>query len=333
LWRPAPFLPSVSEHVVSFYISPTILASSSSNTIVPFPVQPFIQQDELRLSLYTIFFSVAVMIPTFLQIPVEIRDRIYLSVLRQENISTASSQSRTRSKSPREPYCPSFLSYQVDALPGIVSTLGLLSSCHQIRAELQQALIREDLNERKKPIFKLDCKMERHLISPTWITLPTSLAAAHRLEINIRVRYMRWSDTGHFIVLFPRVFELLHRLFNHGPHFYHRSYQPLVSIHSLTLKFYDEVTKTTDQNQDDRIADIQQNQIQRIEQCLLGLDRYGLLKGRVKTIDLQHGTYRKEIHINNNADPLGQVKPASSSEWLAWKYRWRKDDMAHYCDT
>jgi hypothetical protein len=225
------------------------------------------------------------------------------------------------------------VSYKVDALPSIVPTLGLLSSCNQIRAELQQLLIREDTNYRKEPIFKLDCTLDQFLISPTWIALPTSLSSAHHLEINIRVRYMGVNETsGKLMILFPRVFELLHRLFNHGPHFYRRQQQAQVSIDNLTLNFHDEFTKGGIQSQDGSVSDVRVNaeriSLQRIEQCLLGLDRYGLLRGRVKTISIQFEDYRKEIGIS--PDTKGRI--ASSSQWLAWVFRWPKDDMSDPLD-
>ena len=64
--------------------------------------------------------------------------------------------------------------------------------------------------------------------------------------------------------------------------------------------------------------------IERIEQCILGLKRYGLLQGRVKTINIQFAEYVKEIQVTSGT--------ATSSEWLAWVFRWPKDPMSHSLD-
>jgi len=297
----------------------------------------YTQQYKARASLSMATSSNPVMVPTILQLPVEIRDCIYLYLLQPQNVSTTPGRARPRSTNPRELYCPSRVSYQVDALPSIVPTLGLLSCCHQIRAELQQLLIREGTNERTKPIFKLDCILDRFLISPTWISLPTSLAAVHLLEINIRVRYMRKDDssgTEQLVILFPKLFELLYRLFHHGPHFYKRQWKAQVSINNLTLNFHDEFTKREEQCQGGSISDAKVNplqiSVQRIEQCLLGLDRYGLLRGRVKTINIRFGDHRKEVKVS--CGTVGRARITTSSEWLAWAYRWPKDDMFHPLD-
>ena len=281
-------------------------------------------------------FSSPVMAATILLLPVEIRNQIYLFVLQPQK--TTPGQTELRSTNPRDQYCPSRVSYLVDALPSIVPTLGLLSCCHQIRAELQQLLIHEDTNKYKEPIFRLDCILDRFLILPTWITLPTSLAAVHRLEINIRVHYMRKDNSSareQLNILFPRLFELLCRLFNYGPQFYKRQQQAQVSINNLTLNFYDEFTQYKEQGQDSSILNTEVDQlqisVQRIEQCLLGINSYGLLQGRVKTINIRFGDYCKEIRVR--CSTIGRGRTASSSEWLAWVYRWPKDSRYHLLDS
>lgn len=121
------------------------------------------------------------------------------------------------------------------------------------------------------------------------------------------------------VILPKRIYELLHQLLIHGPHFYMRKDKPTpVKIDTLILKFTDE-----------RIEEPGEVNfpvsLERIEQCISGFERYGLLRGRVKLVHLRFGEYFKEILVR--AGNSGRRKEASGSEWLAWVYRWPKDDM------
>ena len=167
---------------------------------------------------------------TFLLLPREIRDRIYIYALRNlDRVPPPTpDQAGNRSRNPFENYCPSFLAYEPNILPKIVPSFGLLGCCHQIRSEVQELIVLEDKNVRKRPFFQLDCLLERYRILPTWIAIPTSLVNVYRLEVNIRLLHMSPDDSQgrqQYVIPFPRIYDLLYRLFNHGPTFYLRKDQ------------------------------------------------------------------------------------------------------------
>jgi hypothetical protein len=271
---------------------------------------------------------------TFLLLPLEIRERIYHHLLQLgiQSASPTTNQAGPRSHCCYESYCRSQISYQLNALPGIVPTLGLLRCCRQTRSELQQLITRQDKNNDKDPLFVLDCILERDLISPTWIILPNSLEFVHRLEINIRVFYLcprNFFGRQDRVVLFPRIFDLLYQLLNAGPHFYRRNNQsPPIFIKTLILKFLDHHTKQEKQQQTSNnglnaTMDLPPMSLQRIEECILGLNRYRVLRGKVETIRIQSSDYFKEIQVNGPT--ISHKRIATSGEWLSWVYRWPSD--------
>jgi len=69
--------------------------------------------------------------------------------------------------------------------------------------------------------------------------------------------------------------------------------------------------------------------LERVEQVLLGLRKYGLLRGRVRVIRIQFEDYVKEIQVEGL---VGWQGFATSSEWMAWVFRWKKDPMSHFLD-
>lgn len=291
--------------------------------------------------------------PTFLLLPRETRDRIYLCVLRssvQIPPSTPDQDVIERSTYSRDRYCPSFVAYEMDKLPGIVPSLGLLRCCQQTRSELQELITHEDRNECQQPLYRLDCILQAYRISTTWIALPTSLVYVHRLEISIRAFTLYKVDSleqagqqGLLRLLFPfrTIYDLLYRLFNHGPRFYECHSRPnRTFIRTLILHLSEEVTKEEVKlplgNIGGLITDSvtlrQEVSFDRIWQCICGLKSYGLLRGRVDTIRICFGLDIKEVQVNNGTS-ISRVRIATSGEWLAWLYRWPKDDLSHPSDT
>lgn len=283
--------------------------------------------------------------PTFLSLPREARDRIYLYVFHSSIQTPPSTPDEVgeRETDAHDRYCPSHVAYETEKLPGIVPSFGLLSCCHQTRSELQEFITREDRNERKQPLYQLDCILERFHIVPTWVLLPSSLAHVHRLEVNIRVFYVYNSQSHEqkqLFIRFPGIFDLLYRLFNHGPHFYRHQSRPNGSfIRTLILHLSDEVTKHAEQPQEpgtggsvaDSLPASGEVSPHRVWECIRGLDSYGLLRGRVETIRICFGSDIKEIQVDNNKN--GRARVASSSEWLAWLYRWPRNSLSHPLDT
>ena len=303
---------------------------------------------DVQITANRLFSMAGTFKPAFLHLPREIRDRIYLYILRSciRTPPPTPDQAGERSRDSCDRYCPRYITYELYKLPDIVPSLGLLRCCHQTRSELQELIRREDKNERVQPLYQLDCILAQYKALPTWIMLPTSLAHVHRLEITVRVFHMyrrEYNGCQKLLIGFPGIFDLLYRLFNLGPHFYLRHGRACpVFIDTLILYLVDQFPRHSF-GQPQELSNIENLSMdslpihedvsfERVWQCISGLARYGLLQGRVNTIRICFGSDMKVVQANSSTANR-RARTATSGQWLAWKYVWPRDPCSYQLDT
>ena len=221
---------------------------------------------------------------SFLTLPREIRDEIYINLfLQSKNIRpTNPSEARCRLKDPHEQSIGRQIAYAV-TLPHIPS-LPLLACCRQIRRETQEILARKDLAERRgATVYELDCMVERSSVWPTCIRLPGQFASVHVLEVDFR--FLPWPDGTASHLRFLPIFHQLQRLLHHGPYFHAREGQRShVYIDLLILSF--STPSDTPPRGGVREGRAISSILERVWEPFIALDSYGLLSGQVGSMRL-----------------------------------------------
>ena len=250
---------------------------------------------------------------SFLALPREIRDEIYINLfLQSKNVRPADAwEFQYHFADPRKR--PDRQVAYPGTLPHIAS-LPLLACCRQIRQETQAILARKDVAERRgATVYELDCIVESSTLLPTWIRLPASLASTHILEIDFRFTPRPDGIAGPF--RFLPVFHLLQRLLLHGPYFHEREGQRAeVYIDSLILHISTESLAWRGTDEGDQAV---HSRLERIWEAFLALESYGLLSGQIGRMQLHYGEeWAREVQVRRD-----KARVTGPSAWTAWRLR------------
>lgn len=263
--------------------------------------------------------------PSFLTLPRELRDEIYISLLLQSKLPPPASPSEAGPlrKLAQFPFFIHQRMYYTDTLPPIPS-LSLLSCCRQTRREVQATLGRKDLAERRRAtVYELDCMVQDSNAWPTWTRLPGSLARVHMLEVNLRFFPSRAGRRPADGFRFRPVLYLLQRLLLYGARFCSAEARcPEIRIEVLVLSVAREaVMEAAESDMVDDLRDDQtvQRRLRRIWEPFLTLERYGLLSGKVGKLRLYCDGWVKEVNVQT-----GNMVATGESAWKAWMVRHRQ---------
>ena len=148
--------------------------------------------------------------PPLLTFPREIRDLIYVALLRIPNIPPSSPQDAGPRFHPIGKYECSTIYLSAERFPGH-QNINLLMSNRQISAEFSCAL--KTRNAVKH--IKLDCMIKGVCIWPTWIISPGDAKNIRTMEIDMRL----WDKpiTGISTPAVASFVRLLHRFLRYGP--------------------------------------------------------------------------------------------------------------------
>ena len=264
--------------------------------------------------------------PSFLTLPREIRDEIYVNLFLQSESTLPSKPWAGWDWRGEEglPLFDRFISYK-DTLPHVPS-LPLLACCRQIRQETQAILARKDIAEQRgATVYKLHCMMGLTNVWPTWIRLPNSLACVHVLEVDFRFlgpTIQPWKVSSFH---FESVFFLLARLLRQGACLKPRTTPPppihidllVIIIQPASLPRYGSNSDEGDVNEE-----ASRLRIEKIWAMFLKLESAELLSNKIGRLRLRCGTWAKEVHVCHSSMNTDGVGP-----WEAW---WKQNQVTFY---
>ncbi|KAL8684827.1 MAG: hypothetical protein Q9218_008118 [Villophora microphyllina] len=255
---------------------------------------------------------------TFLNLPREIRDNIYLSVLH----------------TPLSPTCQTHFIRSAKHRPGIAypSTthtpcLSLLLCSHQIRSETLHVLAIQQRVNSDKVIHRLDCTVRYLILHPSWTLFPAPPTDMKHLEVDLRffnvehVGGLFWGCGGPSMIFKP-LFELLNRFVHHGYQFFcspSLSSQP--HLESLIIN----LTWVNEDNFDykipmRRILESREQAFKFVSSHLGQIVRMGLLTGKVERIGARYGDM-EDIEETAGFEAGSEV----GKEWNQWGFHWGVD--------
>ena len=258
---------------------------------------------------------------TFLSLPRELRDCVYLHFLNECIVVP-----------PQTPEKANRYKSRFDVRTGKTCipvsldrpSIALLRCCHQTRHEIQELVQREDRNRKSPSIFRLDCMVVgRHAIYPTWILLPTIVTKVSRLEVDARIFEPEYKDISwEFVVSFRPFWQLLRLLLHYSPHFHEDVSTSPVYFETLVINLASDFK--VESQHDSHQLETPEISFEQLVDGLEGLERYGLLFGKIGRLEVCYGTERRVISVEKR-----NQRVATISLWDAWFYRWRSDPSFH----
>ncbi len=171
----------------------------------------------------------------FLDLPRELRDRVYADVLTSERRPPASPEdcgqrrrdidawATSRYSTPHRPEIYRDIWYEVQPISTACS--GLLSCTRHISQEMVEAIERQSKAGRGGLQYKLDCMVQGDRLWPTWTALPVPLKYVKCLEFDVRDftmydeqgRVVKCIDDSCFGDLISHLLRLLAQFITRGP--------------------------------------------------------------------------------------------------------------------
>lgn len=245
----------------------------------------------------------------FLDLPRELRNRVYAYVLATEDAPPESPEAAVDrcdgiGKSPIDHSDLGLyerdLGIYYDRKPLRFACTGLLYGNRQVSVEMQDTIMHKTQTGAEAGIiYKVDCMVYRDQIWPTWTCLPAPLRYMRNIDVDIRVfdgGMGTFRGDGGFHQVTFRLLRLLGQFFQHGPDFVDRGQlRHPIHVDAITFTFI-QVKKEVR----DGIAYWTNLYELKSTGLIFKLVGSGLLFGRVKLIRVCTMDYVREFEIEEN---------------------------------